>query len=96
MCILATGTIMAQQIDGITPPLDKKKIALRPNSRDYGSVILNNSHQRQSRVHNKAKLMKNKPVLKNKMIKSGKNSGVKKQQMQQRRQIMRQQRNLRK
>lgn len=96
MLILATGTIMAQKIDGNQPTLDKRKIALRPNSRDYGPVIRDNFHQRQDRQQNKTKFMKTRPTKKNQMLKPGKKLGINKEQMQRRRQMMQQRRSLRK
>ena len=96
MLILATGTIMAQKNDGNQPSLDKRKIALRPNSRDYGPVIRDNFHQRQDRHRNKAMFMKTRPIMKNKMLKPGKKPSINKEQMQRRRQMMQQRRSLRK
>lgn len=96
MLILATGTIMAQKIDGNQPTLDKRKIALRPNSRDYGPVIRDNFHQRQDRQRNKGMFMKTRPNKKNQMLKPGKKPGINKEQMQRRRQMMQQRRSLRK
>lgn len=96
MLVLASGTIMAQKNEAIQPPLDKKKIVLRPNSRDYGPVIRDNFHQRQDRQRNKMMFMKTRPIIKNKMIKPMKNSNINKEQIQRRRQMMQQRRNLRK
>lgn len=96
MLILATGTIMAQKSDGNQPTRDKKKIELRPNSRDYGPIVRDNFHQRQDRQRYKATFMKTHPIKKNQMIKPGKKPGVNKEQMQRRRQMMQQRKILRK
>jgi hypothetical protein len=96
MFVLTTGTIMAQQSEAIKPPLDKKKIELRPNSRDYGPVVRGNFHERQDRQRNKSMFMKVRPVRNGNMLKHKKNQGVNKEQVQRRRQLMMQRRMLRK
>ena len=96
MFILTTGTIIAQQNEAVKPPQDKKKIELRPNSRDYGPVVRGNFHEREDRQRNKSMFMKTRPVKNGKMIKHKKNQGVNKEQVQRRRQLMMQRRMLRK
>lgn len=93
---LSTVFLRAQQSTAIDPPTDKKKIELRPNSRDYGPVVRGNSFERVDRQRNRTLFMKARPSHKGKFLKPGKKQGVKKDVNQRRRQMMMQRRMLRK
>jgi hypothetical protein len=50
---------MAQEPDKQSHiPVNKKQLSIRPNSRDYGTVIRNNSFQRIDRPHKQEFLLK--------------------------------------
>ena len=93
MLLLLFGVFSAkaQNVEGTKPPSDKKKIELRPNSRDYGPVRRDNFSQRIERKHNKSQFMKKRPTVNRKPGKQG----VRKDQHLQRRQRVIQQRRLR-
>jgi hypothetical protein len=67
LLLLTIGITWAkgQEIKDQSVP-DKKKIELRPNSRDYGAVKRDNLHQRIDRKQNKAEFIKKKAALKQK------------------------------
>jgi hypothetical protein len=95
---LGIAWMNGQEITDQTKIKDKKKIELRPNSREYGPVKRDNLHQRIERRQNKAEFLKKKAVLKQKraMLKK-KQTKVKREQIIKRRQaIMQQRRKLRK
>jgi hypothetical protein len=52
----------AQQTEVVKPPTDKKNIELRPSTRDYGSVNMDNKHQPVVRPRDKTKFMNKRPV----------------------------------
>lgn len=88
MLLLLFGVLSAkaQEVEGIKPPSDKKKIELRPNSRDYGAVQRDNSNQRIERKHDKNMFVKKRPVIKRKLIKPGVNKELNREKRIQRRQ----------
>jgi len=71
--VLFIGGIMfsvkAQNVENIDPPKDKKKIELRPNSRDYGSVKRDNTGARIDRAKDKNLFVKKRPAINRKLYK---------------------------
>jgi len=84
----------AQNVEAVKPSQDKKKIELRPNSRDYGAVRRDNFDQRVDRTRNKDLFIKKRPAMNQKKIKPGINKDMKKDQRMQRRQRVIQRRSL--
>ncbi len=76
----------AQNVEGVNPPKDKKKIELRPNSRDYGPVRRDNFNQRIDRTRDKNLFIKKRPVTNQKFIKPGNKKEINKDRQMQRRQ----------
>lgn len=62
----------AQKVEGVITPDDKKKIEIRPSSRDYGAVRRDNLNQRVEKPRNKEMFMKKRPVTHRKFVKPGK------------------------
>lgn len=84
-------SIQAQ--DKAVKPDDKKKIELRPNSRDYGAVVRNNQHQRIDRKQNKAFVTKKKTEFRQKRaVQIQQRKAIRQQQIIKRRQTNQQQR----
>jgi hypothetical protein len=77
---------------------DKKKLELRPNSREYGAVRFDNHQKRIDRKHNNVSFLKKKATIQQKRVLLKKNkTQMKKQQLIKRRQnIIQQRRALRK
>jgi hypothetical protein len=96
MLLLLFGVLSAkaQDVEGTKPPSDKKKIELRPNSRDYGAVRRDNLNQRIDRKHDKNLFQKKRPAGNRKFVKPGVKKEFKRDQRIQRRQRTIQQRKL--
>lgn len=94
LIFLLLGTVYSTQAQNKeTKPNDKKKIELRPNSRDYGAVVRDNQHQRIDRKQNKAFIMKKKTEIRQKRaIQIQQRKAIRQQQIIKRRQINQQQR----
>jgi hypothetical protein len=76
-----------------TKPDDRKKIELRPNSREYGAVVRNNQHQRIDRKQNKDFVMKRKKEIgQRRAIQIQQRKAIRQQQIIKRRQLNQQQR----
>jgi len=82
LLFLGVLSARAQNVEGIKPPDDKKKIELRPNSRDYGPVKRDNLNQRVDRARDKDLFVKKRPAINRKFMKPG----IKRDQKLQRRQ----------
>ena len=82
-CLLSAK---AQQVETIDPPKDKKKIELRPNSRDYGAVKRDNEGTRIDRVKNKNLYVMKRPSVDPKLHKRDINRDLKRDQRIQRKQ----------
>jgi hypothetical protein len=90
-----TGAILNAQ-EKPTPKVDKKKIELKPNSREYGAVRRDNTGIRKDRPRDKAFLMKRRgEIQKMKMMRMQKKRAFKQEQIIRRRQFIQQRRALR-
>jgi hypothetical protein len=90
---ISTTWVIGQENQVQTGTQDKKKIELRPNSREYGPVMRDNQHQRIDRKQNKAKFLKNKANVQQKRAFQRKNKPqIKREQIIKRRQAIIQQR----
>jgi hypothetical protein len=56
-------------VENIDPPKDKKKIELRPNSRDYGAIKRDNAGARIGRVKDNNLFVKKRPAVNRKLYK---------------------------
>jgi len=92
--ILGTLSLKAQNTENVATPKDKKKIELRPSSRDYGPVVRDNSGQRIDRDRDKNKFVKKRPVVKRKLTKPDNQKEIKRDQRLLRRQRVLQRRSL--
>jgi hypothetical protein len=95
---ISTTWVIGQETQVQTGTQDKKKIELRPNSREYGPIIRDNQHQRIDRKQNKTKFLKNKAKVQQKRASQIKQKPkIKREQIIKRRQdIIQQRRALRK
>jgi hypothetical protein len=92
--ILSSLSLQAQNTENVATPKDKKKIELRPSSRDYGPVVRDNSGQRIDRDRDKNKFVKKRPVVKRKLTKPDNQKEIKRDQRLLRRQRVLQRRSL--
>ncbi|MDP4208061.1 MAG: hypothetical protein Q8928_04520 [Bacteroidota bacterium] len=66
--ILGRVTVNAQETQTVPPPSDKKKIELRPNSRDYGPIKRDNQNRRIERPRNQQMFLKVRPVKRQQIL----------------------------
>lgn len=94
LIFLLLGTVYSTQAQNKeTKTNDKKKIELKPNSRDYGAVVRDNQHQRIDRKQNKVFVMKKKTEIRQKRAAQiQQRKAIRQQQIIKRRQINQQQR----
>jgi hypothetical protein len=88
------GGVSAQQKKDL--PKDKKKIELKPNSREYRPVVMDNSKRRAEIRRDKAMILRKKMELQRmKMMQMQNKRALKQEQLNKKRQIMQQRRALR-
>lgn len=94
LILLLMGTLCSVQAqEKEVKPTDKKKIELRPNSRDYGAVVRDNQHQRIDRKQNKAFVSKRKTEFRQqRAIQIQQRKAIRQQQIIKRHQMNQQQR----
>ncbi len=78
--VLGSLSLKAQDIKSVTTPKDKKKIELRPNSRDYGSVKRDNLGKRIDRTKDRNLFVKKRPAINRKFIKPNNNRDIQRDQ----------------
>jgi methionine aminopeptidase len=89
MLVCCVTWINGQENQIQTGSKDKKKIELRPNSREYGPVKRDNFHHRIDRKQNKAIYLKKKALIQQKRVLLRKNKQqIKRQQVIKRRQTI--------
>jgi hypothetical protein len=92
--LLGQANLCAQEVEDIKTSTDKKKIDIRPNSRDYGAVTRDNQQQRVVPPKNKQMFVHKRPVVAKKkapIVKPGqevnktRQNQIRKQKIQERR-----------
>ena len=79
--LFSAGFVNAQKIEPASPATEKKGIALRPNSRDYGANQRDNNFQRVENNHDGSLYIKKRPSLQqNHKLKQQKKANLKKNQ----------------
>ena len=83
---------LAQETKTIATPTEKKKIELKPNSRDYGAVYRNNKQERVERQRNQKMYVNKRPAKLNDKKKQVQKAAVREQKQIRKREVRMQRR----